>query len=164
MKRAREISLLAAITFWATIIGAVMYSHVVFLSAYLPNLPASTSLLSGPYGIHDENFWIPIHPLCIIALVITLVLNWNLLPRRKYILATLILYIIVLVITFIYFVPELQAFASSHQSNLPAAQWIERGTRWEKLSWIRGFFMYCGFVLLLMALVKNRFQRKDIRL
>jgi hypothetical protein len=85
MKRAREISLLAAITFWATIIGAVMYSHVVFLSAYLPNLPASTSLLSGPYGIHDENFWIPIHPLCIIALVITLVLNWNLLPRRKYI-------------------------------------------------------------------------------
>ncbi len=164
MKKAREISLFIAIVFWATIIGAIMYSHVVFLSAYLPNLPGSTALLIGPYGIHDENFWIPIHPLCIVALITTLILNWKLLPRRKFILSTLILYIVVLVITFIYFVPELQAFAKSHQSNIPATEWIERGTRWEQFSWIRGFFMYCGFVMLLIALVKNRFQRKDIRL
>lgn len=164
MKKASEISLFIAIIFWGTIIGAIMYSHVVFLSAYLPNLPDSTKLLSGPYAIHDEDFWIPIHPLCILALTITLILNWKLIPRRKYILSTLILYLIVLVITFSYFVPELQAFAGSYQSGIPAAEWIERGTKWERFSWIRGFFMYCGFVILLVALVKNRFQRSDIRL
>lgn len=164
MKKAREISLFIAIILWATLIGAVMYSHVVFLSAYLRHLPASTSLLSGPYGIHDENFWIPIHPVCILAMIVTLILNWNVLPRRKYILSTLIMYAIILVITFNYFVPELLAFAQSHQSTVPASEWLERGTRWERLSWIRGFFMYSGFVMLLIALVKNRFERKHIRL
>lgn len=163
MKKAREISLFIAIIFWATLIGAVMYSHVVYFSAYLRHLPDSTNLLIGPYALRDENFWIPIHPLCIIALVTTLVLNWKLVQRRKYILSTLIIYAIVLVITFIYFVPELKAFANSHQSNIPAAEWLERSTIWERSSWVRGFFMYFGFVMLLIALIRNRFQRNDIR-
>lgn len=163
MKKAREISLFIAIIFWATMIGAVMYSHVVYFSAYLRNLPDSTNLLIGPYAMHDENFWIPIHPLCILALIATLILNWKLVPRRKYILSTLIIYVIVLVITFSYFVPELKAFANSHQSNIPAAEWLERSIIWERSSWVRGFFMYCGFVMLLIALVRNRFHRNDIR-
>lgn len=159
MTKAKEVSLFMAVVAWATLIGAVMYAHVVFFSTYLHHLPESTSLISGPYGLHEENFWMFIHPVCILTLLLALVLNWKLLARRKYILSTLGIYLLVLVATFAYFVPELKAFALSSQSDIPSTEWLERGIKWERLSWTRGFFMYCGFVMLLIALVKNKNQK-----
>jgi Domain of unknown function (DUF1772) len=156
MTKAKEISLFITLLVWATLIGAVAYSHIVFFSTYLHHLPDSTRLISGADGLKDENFWMLIHPLSIITLLTTLTLNWKLPSRRKYILLTFSIYIVVLGVTFTYFVPELKAFAQSNQSGISATEWLERGKRWERLSWIRGFFMYAGFIILLTALIKNR--------
>jgi hypothetical protein len=161
MAKVKEISLFITLFIWATLIGAVTYSHVVFFSTYLHHLPESTSLLSGPYGLHEERFWMAIHPVLILSILITLILNWKLSSRRKYILINLSLYIITLAVTFTFFVPELKAFAQSKLSGIPASEWLERGKRWEHLSWIRGFFMYVGFLLLLIALLKNRTQHES---
>jgi hypothetical protein len=54
----------------------------------------------------------------------------------------------------LFFVPELLAFARSAQSDVPASEWLERGQRWEKLSWVRGALMYVGFGLVLRAFGK----------
>ncbi len=61
-----------------------------------------------------------------------------------------------IVATLAYFVPELMAFAKTDPSNTPAAEWLRRGNNWQHLSWVRGFFMYLGFVMLLIALTKNK--------
>ncbi len=156
MKRANEISLCITLLVWATLIGAVMYAHIVFFSTYLYHLPQSTSLINGTYGIHDDKFWMLIHPVCIVSLAATLILNWKLPARRKFLLITAGIYVLALVATGLYFVPELKAFAQSGHSNLPAAEWLERGKLWEKLSWTRGLAMYCGFAMLLIAFVKDR--------
>lgn len=158
MFKAKEISLVITLFIWATLIGAVTYSHVVFFSTYLHHLPESTSLISGPYGLHEERFWMAIHPILLLSLLITLLLNWKLSLRRKYILINLSIYLITLAVTFSFFVPELKAFAQSNLSDIPANEWLERGKRWELLSWIRGFFMYLAFLMLIIALLKNRTQ------
>ena len=163
MNRAGNISLLTATVLWATLIGGIVYSHLVFFPAYLPNLPESTSLIKGPYALVDERFWMLIHPLLIVTMVLALILNWKTSERKKLMLSALGIYLIVLVVTFIYFVPELLAFAKSAESDIEKREWVRRGTRWEQLSWIRGVFMFGGFVLLQIALTKNNLSTITIR-
>jgi len=155
MKQISQLFLFISIILWAVILGAVVYSHMVFFSAYLTHLPASTALLKGDYGLHDEKFWMMIHPALIASLLLTLLLNWRLATRRKYILVALAIYALAIVATFLYFVPELKNFAASDQSTIPAAEWLERGNRWQYLSWTRGAFMFIGFIFLLVGLTKN---------
>jgi hypothetical protein len=56
------------------------------------------------------------------------------------------------VATALYFVPELMAFANSPRSAVPPAEWLARGQRWQRLSWLRGAVMYVAFIPLLLAL------------
>jgi hypothetical protein len=83
------------------------------------------------------------------------VLNWKLRSRRKLILISLALYFLVLVVTQIYFLPELGAFRESPELKVSPAEWLARGQRWQHLSWIRGGVMYAGILPLLLALTRT---------
>ena len=155
MKKISQFFLLVSIIIWATILGAIVYSHMVFFFPYLTHLPASTALLKGDYAMHDERFWMMIHPALIMSLIITLLLNWKLAARRKYILIAMGIYAVAIITTFLYFVPELKSFAASDQSNISAQEWLQRGNKWQYLSWTRGGFMLLGFILLLVSLTKS---------
>ena len=156
MQKAQQISLFTAITFWAIIVGGVMYSHIVYFPPYLSHLPESNKLITGEYGLHDGSFWMLVHPFAILSTIIALILNWKLKTRRKFILITLSIYVLAIIATAIYFVPGLMAFAdSNNNSTVSPSEWFQRGQTWQHLSWIRGFFMYIGFVMLLIALTKD---------
>ena len=152
--RLSNVSLMLSIVLWGTLLGGIAYSHLVYFPVYLSALPASAVVVKGPYGLHEAIFWMTIHPLLILSLIITLALNWRLPARRKLILITFVLYVLVLVITQIYFLPELAAFERSPESSLTPAEWLARGQRWQRLSWIRGAIMYAGILPLLLALTK----------
>ena len=157
MQQARQISLYITLTLWATLIGGVMYSHIVYFPPYLSHLPESTNLINGAYAIHDGNFWMLMHPTLILSLIVTLILNWKVVERRRWVLATVGIYALTIVATALYFVPELMAFADSYKSNTTTvAEWFERGQTWQHLSWVRGCFMYSGFVFLLFSLTKDK--------
>jgi hypothetical protein len=159
MIQARQVSLFVALTFWAIIIGGVMYSHIVYFPAYLSHLPESNKLITGEYGLHDENFWLFVHPFAILTTIATLILNWRIKNRRKPILIALIIYISAIVATAIYFVPNLLAFAGSDTiTTVTPSEWYQRGQTWQHLSWIRGASLYLGFLMLLMALTKGYVQ------
>lgn len=156
MIQARQISLYAAITFWAIIIGGVVYSHVVYFPPYLSNLPESNKLITGDYGLHDENFWMFIHPFTIATTIVTLILNWRIKTRRKLILIAFAIYALAIVATATYFVPNLRAFASSSSdATTQPSEWYQRGQTWQHFSWIRGSSLYIGFLMLLIALTKS---------
>jgi hypothetical protein len=134
-----------------------MYSHIVYFPPYLSHLPESNKLITGEYGLQEGNFWMMIHPLLILSIITTLMLNWKLPTRRKFVFIAFGIYALAIVVTAIYFVPELKAFAASGESSsLPAADWYHRGQTWQHLSWIRGFSLYVGFIMLLIALLKDR--------
>jgi hypothetical protein len=139
---------------WGTVLGGIAYSHLVYFPVYLSALPASAVVVNGTYGLNEAVFWMTVHPLLILSLIIALALNWRSKPRRKLILISVGVYALVLVVTQIYFIPELRAFAQSPQSSVSPAEWLQRGQRWQRLSWIRGVIMYASILPLLLALTK----------
>jgi len=159
MIQARQISLYIALTFWAIIIGGVMYSHIVYFPPYLSHLPESNKLITGDYGLHDGNFWMLVHPFTIVTTIATLTLNWRIKKRRNLILIAFGIYAIAIVATGTYFLPNLLAFASSSSgTTIPASEWYQRGQTWQHFSWIRGSSLYVGFLTLLIALTRNHGQ------
>ena len=146
--------LMLTIVLWGTLLGGIVYSHVVYFPVYLSALPDSAVVVNGPYGLNEGIFWWSIHPLLIISLVATLLLNWKTSSRRKLIAITFVVYVIMLLLTLYYFVPELVLFKHSPESTIPATEWLARGRRWQRLSWLRGLAMYLAFVPLLIALTK----------
>lgn len=149
----RTISLMISIVLMGILIGGIVYAHVVFFPSYLSMLPNSAALVNGPYALHDEYFWTLIHPPAVLSLVVALILNWKIPARRKLIAIPLIVYVLAIIATALYFVPELRAFHSSPNSPLTAAEWYARGQRWQHLSWTRGTIMGLSYISLLLALV-----------
>ena len=159
--RVATYSLFLAVILWGTLLGGIAYSHLVYFPVYLSALPDSAVVVNGPYGLHEAVFWMTIHPLLILSLILALVLNWKSNQRRKRILISFAVYIAVLVVSSLYFIPELGAFARSPQSGLTPAEWLARGQRWQRLSWIRGAVMYLGILPLLVALTKPSSSTKE---
>jgi hypothetical protein len=147
-------SLMLSIVLWGTLLGGIAYSHLVYFPPYLSALPDSAVVVNGPYGLHEARFWMTIHPLLILSFIVTLIMNWRLRARRKLILISFVVYVIVIIVSAVYFIPELTAFERSPGSSLTRAEWLARGQRWQRLSWIRGAIMYAGILPLLLALTK----------
>jgi hypothetical protein len=159
--RLNTIALMLSIVLWGTLLGGIAYSHLVYFPVYLSDLPGSAALVNGPYALNEGRFWMTIHPLLILSLLVSLILNWSVRPRRKLIAISFIVYIVVLAVSALYFVPELVAFARSPQSGVAPAEWSVRAHRWEVLSWLRGTICYAFFVPLLLALTKPAGPRVD---
>ena len=102
----RTYSLILAIFFWATLLGGITYSHLVYFPAYLSDLPNSAVVVTGKYGLNEGRFWMTVHPLLILSLIITLALNWKFKPRRKLIMMSFGIYILILIITILFFSPS----------------------------------------------------------
>lgn len=154
-------SLFLAIVLWGTLLGGIAYSHLVYFPVYLSALPDSAVVVNGTYGLNEVPFWMIIHPLLILSLIVALALNWKSKPRRKLILISFAIYIAVIVVSQVYFIPELVVFQRSPESSLSRAEWSARGQRWQRLSWIRGAIMYAGILPLLLALTRPVSVPKD---
>lgn len=110
-------------------------------------------------GLEDEHFWMRVHPVTIVAVLAALLLHLKERARRPFLIAAFVIYALVLVATALYFVPELQAFAkSADNSHVSADEWLQRGQRWQQWSRLRGSCMLAGFIILLLALLKNEKQ------
>ena len=162
--RLSTVSLMLSIILWGTLLGGIAYAHLVYFPVYLSALPASAVVVTGPYGLNEATFWVLIHPLLILSLIAALILNWRLRVRRNLIGISLVVYALVLIVSSLYFIPELAAFKQSAESGLSAAEWLARGQRWQHLSWLRGAVCYAAFVPLLLALATPAEARADDRM
>ncbi|HLM60324.1 MAG TPA: hypothetical protein VK308_05955 [Pyrinomonadaceae bacterium] len=127
----RTYALFPAIIIWGILLGGIVYSHVTFIPVYMADLPNSAIVVNGKYGLNEAPFWMTVHRLLILSLVIALASNWKIKSRRKLIALSGGIYIVALIVTTVYFVPELMAFAKSPEWNLPASEWLARGHRWQ---------------------------------
>lgn len=152
----KTILLFLVVYLWATLLGGIIYEHIVLHPVYLSALPDSSVLINGKYGLHQAKFWQMIHPILVTLLVVSFVLNWRWKARRNLISVSAVIYVFVLISTFIYFVPELMQFQNSpNVPDVSPTEWFARGQRWQILSIIRGVIMFAGFLPLLFTLTKR---------
>jgi hypothetical protein len=154
-------ALMASVLLWGILLGGVAYSHVVYFPVYLADLPASAVLTNGDYALHEEHFWLGLHPVLLLSLVVSLLANWRDRFRRKMVAATLGVYAAVLIVTALYFLPQLFEFRDSPRSAIPAAEWRDRGTHWQRMSWIRGGTLFVFSFPLLFALARHKERDGD---
>lgn len=147
--------ILASIVF-ITIIGAAIYEHAAVVPMWSAAPPRSLSMFQGEYGLQAVNFWKPVHPIAILLLAAALITNWRQ-PQRKQLLITLGGYALILVITGIYFVPELLSITASTYSTAVSDDLTGRAKTWEALSLVRlGVLLVLAVVLLNGLAVKTR--------
>ena len=131
------------------VIGGATYEHAAVVPLWTSAVPASLSMFQGEHGLAPANFWIPVHPVTIVLLVTALIANWQT-PRRAYILVTLVGYVAILAVTFVYFVPELLAITQSPYAASIDPDLTRRAKVWELLSLIRlGCLLVLALILLL---------------
>jgi NADH:ubiquinone oxidoreductase subunit 6 (subunit J) len=143
---------LACLSF-SVIIGAAIYEHTALWPAAFSEPPRSLSVFQGPYRLDAASFWMSIHPVTLLLFVIALMVNWKT-ERRKPLLIAIIGYVVILITTFIYFVPELLELTGTPYSDSVDASLQSRGSRWITLSLIRGGVLIVLAMNLLLGLTK----------
>src|SRR5688572_30762573 len=144
---------LACLSF-SSILGAALYEHVAVWPAAFSELPRSLSMFQGAYKLNSAMFWMPIHPITFVLLVITLILSWKT-TRRKNLLITMTGYAIILISTFIFFVPELIDLINTPYADAFDPSLQSRADLWVTLSLIRAGVLIVLAMVLLLGLTKS---------
>ena len=161
MQNLRTIVLISASISFITVIGGAVYEHLAVVPVWTSAVPASLTMLQGEYAITPFRFWMLIHPITMSLLLIALVLNWRT-QRRTFVVTSIAGYASVLLVTFLYFVPELLLLTGSPYSQVADPGLTRRGGNWEILSLIRLGFMFVIAVVLLFGLSKPADAKNDL--
>jgi hypothetical protein len=144
----RTIVLIFASISFIIVIGGATYEHGAVVPVWASGPPASLSMFQGNYPLRAANFWIPIHPVTLALMAAALILNWRT-ERRTFILTTLAGYVAILLVTFLYIVPELVYINGSPFSSTVDGVLLRRAKTWEVLSLVRlAFLMLLALSLL----------------
>jgi len=145
---------------FVVIVGAAIYEHTALWPAAFSEPPRSLSVFQGPYRLNAAIFWMSVHPVTLLLFVITLIVSWKT-ARRKNILIAMGGYVIILLTTFSFFVPELIALTGTPYSDTVDASLQTRGSRWITLSLIRLVVLLVLTMTLLLGLTKEENGRGD---
>lgn len=139
---------------FAIVIGAAVYEHVAVVPQWTAAPPLSLSMFQGKYGLNPTPFWKAIHPVTLLLLSSSLILFWRT-GSRPYLLTTGIGYVLVLIITFAFFVPELIAITGSGYASQSDSSLVQRASLWEALSLVRLAFLILLAIVGLLGLTKQ---------
>ena len=139
---------------FSIIIGGAVYEHLNVVPKWTAGPPASLEMFQGRYGLKPELFWMIIHPVTITLLIISLIMQRKS-PRKKNLVIVLLNYILVLVITSIYFVPELIEITTTSYATTIDGNLTHRANLWEILSIIRLAFLIILSLVLFTGLTKS---------
>ncbi len=142
---------------FSVVVGAAVYEHVAVVPRWSAAPPASLSMFQGKYGLNPTPFWVAIHPVTLLLLAASVVFFWKT-GSRPYLLTTSTGYVIVLMITFAYFVPELIAITGTSFSENIDHSLIKRAKQWEILSLVRLSFLIVLAITAFLGLAKQGVQ------
>lgn len=151
----------AAISF-IIVLGAAVYEHTAVVPRWKLAPPASLVMFQGPYGLNTAAFWKPIHPITLALLITALIANWKT-ARRKLLMIHLAGYVLVLAVTFIYFVPELITFMNMPYQTTIDQSLVDRAYKWEALSLVRLTFIVGMAFTLLVSLTKSANAMESVK-
>lgn len=151
----RDIVYAFACLSFSVVIGAAIYEHVAVVPRWSAAPPLSLSMFQGKYGLNPTPFWMAIHPVTLILLLTAIVLFWKT-GSRAHLLITASGYILILLITFVFFVPELVAITGSPMSGDVDVSLTKRAGLWEALSLVRLSVLVVLSIILFLGLKRQQ--------
>jgi hypothetical protein len=139
---------------FSVVIGAAIYEHIAVVPRWSAAPPLSLSMFRGKYGLNPTPFWKAIHPVTLILLAASIILFWKT-GARWHLLITSVGYVLILLITFIFFVPELIAITGSAMSGNADISLTKRAGLWETLSLVRLSVLVVLSIVLFLGLTKQ---------
>ena len=138
---------------FAIIIGGAVYEHLNVVPQWAAAPPVSLSMFQGEYGLKPDLFWKIIHPVTILLFTLSLIIHWRS-DRRKNLSIVFIGYAIILLITTIYFVPELISITTTPFAAVADLELTHRASLWEMLSLVRLGVLFILAIILFTGLTR----------
>jgi hypothetical protein len=154
MNSPKNLTLILACIAFISVIGAAVYEHIAVVPQWSAGPPLSLSMFQGEYGLNPAPFWQFIHPVTLVLLITSVILNRKN-SRKRFIGIGLLIYVTILVITALYFVPELMSIINTPFGNQTDEQLRNRAETWESLSLLRLFVLVITACILLSSLTKS---------
>ncbi len=147
---------------FSIMVGGAVYEHLCVVPSWSAAPPLSLSMFQGEYGLKAETFWMLIHPVNLLLFAASLAMFWRT-QRKKNIVIVLASYISILVVTAIYFVPELLTIVQTPFSTEVDPDLTRRAKLWEVLSIIRMFILFALTIVLYLGLAKTGTRLQSIQ-
>lgn len=139
---------------FSIILGAAIYEHIAVWPAAFAEPPKSLTMFQSAYKLNAAPFWMFIHPITLLLFIVTLILSWKS-KRRKYVFIPMIIYIIILIATFSFFVPQLTSIVNTAYSETVDKNLQNQGNMWIILSIIRALILFALAITLFFGLTKH---------
>ncbi len=144
---------------FSIILGASVYEHIAVWPNAFAAPPKSLTMFQGDYKLNPGLFWKIIHPITLWLFIINLVINWKT-ARRMNILTAMVGYVLIAVVAFIYFSPEIVSLTTIQYEDTVSQEIVRKFSLWETLSYLELAFAIVLAFILFMGLTKSNNKSK----
>lgn len=145
---------------FGAVTGIGFYQLLVVMPQWFTSPPASFARINAN-GDAEISFWIPSQIALLIALIVSLIFSWSMLRRRNFIFIAFGCYILVWIVTAIYFAPTIIEFGQMPTDAPAAAELTSRANMWLNLQWGRMLLLLVGNVASLLALAATSVRETE---
>jgi hypothetical protein len=143
-----DVWLFIAVSIYFIMNGAQLWETAIMIPAWTQAPPASLIFFQEPYGLDFKMFWIVVHSIHDLTLIVALILNWKVPRRRRWMIPLVILHVGVRVWTLLYFAPVIIEFQQIPYSDTVDPALVEKAAQWRELNYLRvGLFFLVNLAL-----------------
>jgi hypothetical protein len=136
----------------AVALGGGLYEHVVLTPIWSKSPPSSFAIIQPHTGVPLQRFWIPVHGAISVFMLSSIFLTWNDATVRGVLLIALLSYVVMRVLSGVFFIPQMLAFQKIPPDFPPSEELSARVARWTRWTWFREPLDILSFLGALLAL------------
>jgi len=160
MKKFRTYILVLANLLYSAAAGIGVYKMAVEIPQWFASPPASFARILANADA-EVSFWIPLQIALFVSLIGSLIFNWSVHRRRKLIFIAFGCYILVAIVTAVYFAPTIMEFGKIPPDTAASPELISRAKMWLNLQWGRILLLLVGSVAALLALATTSLRETE---
>ena len=117
--------------------GAQLWETSIMVPAWTAGPPASLFFFKTAYGLDFKLFWIVVHSVHEVFLLLALLFSWHIKQRRSAMIGLLVVHVALRIWTLQYFAPTLMQFMAMDVKPFVDSELLERATIWKNLNYLR---------------------------
>lgn len=153
--------LFIAIVGYLVMNGAQLWETAIFIPAWTQAPPAS--LVFFKYGIDLKTFWIIVHSVHELALLLAVYFNWKIKARKLWLLLLVLIHAGIRAWTLAYFAPTIMELQQMEYNPTVAPDLVQKAARWKNLNYVRVAFFFAVNLGLIWLLFKHPYQKRNLQ-